>query len=98
MKTTLDLKELRSRSLVELSKEIVEAEKKISELQFRAQFKKIKNFREIRHLKKRRARIWTILAEQAMAKMSTHSTSSGLILSKVEVSKEAAKESNNDQK
>lgn len=82
MKTTLELKELRSKSFQELSKEIIELENKISGLQFRAEFKKLKNFREIRSLKKRLARIWTILGEQAMAK----------------ISKEAAKKSNNDQK
>ena len=74
MKATQELKELRSRDSKELYQEIRESENKLCLLQFRSSFKKIKNFREIRHLKKRQARIWTILAERALAEISQKAT------------------------
>lgn len=70
MKITLELEELRAKNSKDLYQEMGQLENKTSQLQFKAAFKKIKNFREIRLLKKRRARIWTILAERAMTKVN----------------------------
>lgn len=66
MKKVEELKELRTLDDKVLYKEITTTNHKLSELEFKASFRKVKNYREIRQLKKRIARIWTILAEKAM--------------------------------
>ena len=69
MKKVEELKELRSQNDKDLYKEISTLNHKLSELEFKASFRKVKNYREIRQFKKRIARIWTILAEKAMLEL-----------------------------
>lgn len=78
MKETQELKEIRAKETLELVKEIAPLENKIADLQFRSAFKKLKNYRQIRSLKKRRARIWTILGEKTLAKMIKESKKESL--------------------
>lgn len=63
MKINQELQELRGYNKKELFNKLQESEKKLTELQFKASFKKLKNYREIIKIKKRIARIWTILRE-----------------------------------
>ena len=69
MKKVEELKELRSQNDKDLYKEISTLNHKLSELEFKASFRKVKNYREIRQFKKRIARIWTILAEKTLIEM-----------------------------
>jgi len=66
MKTAQELKELRTKDSKSLYSEIGKLNAEISELKFKATFKKLKNFRQIRQSRKNIARIWTILAERAL--------------------------------
>jgi len=66
MKATQELKELRTKDSKSLYSEIGKLNAEISELKFKATFKKLKNFRKIRQSRKNIARIWTILAERAL--------------------------------
>lgn len=66
MKKALEIEELRAKSKSDLFKELKNAEHKLFELRFGAHFKKIKNFHDITNLRKKIARIWTILAEKSL--------------------------------
>lgn len=66
MKTAQELKELRTKDSKSLYSEIGKLNAEISELKFKATFKKLKNFRQIRQSRKNIARIWTILTERAI--------------------------------
>jgi large subunit ribosomal protein L29 len=60
----MKVKEVRSKSLSELTIELKEGRKRLQKLQFDLSTKKIKNHREIRMLKKNMARILTIISEK----------------------------------
>ncbi|MBM2820783.1 MAG: ribosomal protein [Candidatus Berkelbacteria bacterium] len=70
MKIKVQTKELREKSTKDLVKDLKESEKKISELKFQASFKKLKNYKQIQHERKKIARIWTILSEKAIEELS----------------------------
>jgi len=61
MKTNSELKELKSKSINELNKELMESKKKLFELQKNLSLDKLKKTSEIRDLKKKIARIKTII-------------------------------------
>ena len=70
MKVRKDLQELREKDNQALFKELVDLNKKLADLRFKASFKKIKNFREINRQRKNVARIWTILSERAQKELA----------------------------
>jgi len=63
MKKLKELEELRNKDNKTLFKELESVKKKITEIQFKAAFGNVKNTKEIGSLKKKVARIWTILQE-----------------------------------
>jgi len=69
MKKTVVLKELRSKDTKSLFSELAISRKKLSELRFKASFRKIKNYKEINFEQKKIARIWTILSEKALQEL-----------------------------
>lgn len=69
MKSTILKKELREKDNKALIKDLQETNKKIAETRFQASFRKVKNYKEINILKKRAARIWTILSERAIKEL-----------------------------
>jgi len=64
-----ELKELSDMDDKALFAEITLLNKKLADLQFKVAFRKLKNYREIPALRKRIARIWTILNERAYQKV-----------------------------
>lgn len=70
MKQAQELKELKAKDTKDLYQEIHEAGKHITEIKFKAAFRKVKNYKEIRHLRRKVAQIWTILAERALADLA----------------------------
>ncbi len=69
MKKIAELKELNDLDDKALYKEVALLNKKLSDMQFKAAFRKLKNYREIPALRKRIARTWTILNERAYKKV-----------------------------
>ncbi len=65
MKKTTIVKELRDKDNQALFDELLQTQHKISDLRFKASFRKLKNYQEIGVLRKKAARIWTILSERA---------------------------------
>lgn len=70
MKKSNQIKELKEKSDEALYKELIELRKKLSELKFRASFRKLKNYHEITQARKKVARIWTLLNERTIEKLS----------------------------
>ncbi|OGD57363.1 50S ribosomal protein L29 [Candidatus Berkelbacteria bacterium RBG_13_40_8] len=68
MKKIAELKELNEKDNKSLYAELALLNKKLTDLQFKAAFRKLKNYREIPALRKRIARIWTILNVRAYQK------------------------------
>ncbi len=75
MKKTEELQQLREKGTGDLLKELLAAQKKLTELSFSRAFLKIKNYHEITFSRKRIARIWTILQEKSLAEIEKVSTS-----------------------
>lgn len=69
MKKTEMLKDLKSKDSKNLYSELQDVNKKITELRFKAAFRKLKNYQEISILRKKVARIWTILAQRALQEL-----------------------------
>lgn len=69
MKKTKELQELRDKGTSDLLKELLTAQKKLTELSFSRAFLKIKNYHEITSSRKKIARIWTILQEKSLAEI-----------------------------
>jgi len=70
MKTIQELKDSRAKDSKSLYLEIKNLENKLTELRFKSSFRKLKNYQEIKLIRKKIARIWTILAERAIEKLS----------------------------
>ena len=66
MKKAQELKELRSQESKDLAQVLRDSQRKVAEIRFKAAFRKVKNYKEIRQLRQKNARIWTILAERAL--------------------------------
>lgn len=64
----MKIKEIREKSDKELNKMLAELRDKLRDLNFKVVSKQIKNHREIRKLKRRTARILTILKERELIK------------------------------
>lgn len=73
MKKTIELQELRGKDKKALFKDLQESQKKLTELQFGASFKKLKNYREISMIRKRIARIWTVLTDKSLKELQKES-------------------------
>ena len=69
MKKTIILKELRDKDTKSLFSELAGSRRKLSELRFKASFRKIKNYKEISFEKRKIAWIWTILSEKALQEL-----------------------------
>jgi len=70
MKKTVQIKELKEKDEKTLIKELDDENRKLSELKFKAAFRKIKNFHEITEKRKNIARIWTILNQKLDEKLN----------------------------
>ncbi|AKM82693.1 TPA: 50S ribosomal protein L29 [Candidatus Berkelbacteria bacterium] len=70
MKKVTELKEIREKDTKALVKELADLNKKMAELQFKTSFRRLKNFHEITDMRKRTARIWTVLNEKAIAEFN----------------------------
>jgi ribosomal protein L29 len=66
MKTSQELKELKSKDAKDLFKDLEESYKKLTQMKFEAAFKKIKNYKAIGRERKKIARIWTILGQKTL--------------------------------
>lgn len=66
MKKTQEIFTLRAKDQKALFLELRESRGKLLELSFKASFRKLKNYREIRTLRRHIAKIWTILSEKAI--------------------------------
>lgn len=75
MKKTKELQELRAVKESDLAKELLAAQKKLTELNFSRAFLKIKNYHEITFLRKKIARIWTVLSEKSLSKLEARENS-----------------------
>lgn len=64
MKKTEILKEIKAKDIKALTKELNDEQKKLTQLEFNAGFKKVKNVHEVTVSRKRIARIMTILNEK----------------------------------
>lgn len=73
MKKQIEIQEIRSKDEKALFGELQALNKKLAESQFKASFRRLKNFHEITSLRKRIARIWTILGEKTMEKYEKES-------------------------
>lgn len=69
MKKTEELQELRVKVKKDLFKELRDSEKKLTELNFSRALRKIKNYHEITVMRKKIARLWTVLAEKSLAEL-----------------------------
>lgn len=67
MKKQVELKEIREKDTKALVKELADLNKKLADLQFKASFRRLKNFHEITIIRKKMARIWTVINEKAIA-------------------------------
>lgn len=70
MKKTTQLKEIRQKDTKDLVKELADLNVKLTELQFKVSFRRLKNFHEITIVRKKIARIWTIMGEKAAEKFT----------------------------
>lgn len=70
MKKMVEIQELRNKDKKELFKDLRHAQKKLTGLGFDNSFKKLKNYHEISVVRKRIARIWTILAEKSLSRIN----------------------------
>ena len=70
MKKTQELNELREKNDTSLYREMIAEEKRLADLRFKASFRKLKNFKEIKKARKKIARLWTILAERTEQKLA----------------------------
>ena len=66
MKKTIEIQELRSKDKKELFKQMKDLQNKLTELRFGQAFKKVKNYKEIFQIRKKIARLWTILGEKIL--------------------------------
>jgi ribosomal protein L29 len=64
MKTVEELKNLRKKSSRELVKDLIKENNNLAKLKFSLGFMKLKNFRQITQIRKKIARILTILSEK----------------------------------
>jgi ribosomal protein L29 len=64
MKSKELLIELRKKDPKALLSELKDLNSKLTDLQFKSSFRRLKNFHEITQTRKRIARIWTILGEK----------------------------------
>lgn len=64
MKKTVQLEEIRKKDTKALVKELTDLNMKLTDLQFKASFSRLKNFHEITIIRKQIARIWTIIGEK----------------------------------
>jgi len=70
MKKKDELKELREKDIKQLFVDLEQSNKKIAKLKFSAKFRELKNFHEITSERKKIARIWTVISEKAIEKMT----------------------------
>lgn len=70
MKKTVQLNEIRQKDTKALVNDLADLNVKLTDLQFKASFRRLKNFHEITIIRKKIARIWTILAEKAAENFS----------------------------
>lgn len=71
------IKELRAKDTKSLFKELEESQKRICELQFKASFRKLKNYKSVCTERQKIARIWTILSEKALAELEKEQNAKG---------------------
>lgn len=71
MKKTVLIKELREKDISALGSEIIELNQKMVKLRLDAAMKKLKNVKQIQDMRKRIARIWTVLNEKALEKIKS---------------------------
>ena len=71
MKKKNQLKELRERNIKQLFVDLEQSNKRIAKLKFSAKFRELKNFHEITSERKKIARIWTVISEKAIEKITT---------------------------
>lgn len=71
MKSSNELKELRSKADKDLTVELDKLYKKLRESRFSAEFRKDKNVKSIAKTKKTIARIWTVLTERLILENET---------------------------
>lgn len=69
MKVKKELQEYREKENSALFGELKELNTKLTQLQFKASFKKLKNYQEIKMLRKKIARIWTVLGEKTLMQL-----------------------------
>lgn len=69
MKIKETLVEIRKKEPKALIKELAELNAKLTDLQFKVSFRRLKNFHEITEVRKRIARVWTILGEKVEVKL-----------------------------
>lgn len=70
MKETQVIKEIRQKDEKALMKELQDLYQKMTDLRFKASFRRLKNFHEITQTRKKIAQIWTVLNEKALAKLN----------------------------
>ena len=70
MKKKDELKELREKDIKQLFVDLEQSNKKIAKLKFSAKFRELKNFHDITSERKKIARIWTVISEKAIEKMT----------------------------
>jgi ribosomal protein L29 len=70
MKKTAQIKEIRAKETKTLIKELADLNVKLTDLQFKASFQRLKNFHEITIVRKQIARIWTIMGEKTAESLS----------------------------
>lgn len=75
MKKTTQLKEIRKSDTKALVKELSDLNSKLTNLQFKASFRRLKNFHEITANRKQIARIWTVLNEKVIEDIKKESKS-----------------------
>lgn len=67
MKKINEIKDLREKDILVLTKELSDLKKKYSELKFKSAFGTVKKFHEIAEIRHKIARIWTIIAEKTIS-------------------------------
>jgi len=63
----MDIKELRSQSLVALQRTLAEAERRLQELRFEISSGQLRDIREVREVRKRIAQIKTLMKENQLS-------------------------------
>jgi len=69
MKKTLEIQELRGKDKKALLKDLLTSRQKLTELRLGRSFGKVKNFHQITKLRKRIARLWTIMTEKSQEEL-----------------------------